>query len=283
MRRRALALAICTTVVGVWPAGAADREHQQMMADIRILQEQTMQLQLMLHTLTQTLETVTTKLDEQGGLTRKAFADQRLSVEALSSDLRIVREKMDDSNVRISSLSQELEALRLAIPPPMPVLAPSLSDAASVVSEAVAGEPMEAPAPTPVATGMSPRRLYDTAWADYTAGQWALAMAGFETYIKSFPRSDMADNAQLFIGESLFSDGRFEDAVGAYDLVISDYAEGDAVPLAYYKRGLTLDRLDETERARESYEHVVVNFPDSDAGRLAKQALDRLDRPDDGL
>ncbi len=270
-----LALALGVTS----PAAGADREHQQLMADIRILQEQTLQLQLMLNTLGDTLQVVTAKLDEQGGVTRKAFADQRVSIDSLSNDLRIVREKMDDSNLRISSLSQELEALRLSIPR-IPIPAPTLmTDAGGTIDPG--GEMLPAaPVPAPVGAGMSPRRLYDTAWADYTAGQWALAIAGFETYIRTFPRSDLTDNAQLFVGESLFSDGRFDEAVDAYDQVITTYADGDAAPLAYYKRGLALDRLEETERARESYEYVVTNFPETDAGRLAKQAIDRLDRPD---
>ena len=263
-----------------WPSEAQNREHQQLMADIRILQEQTLQLQSMILALGDTLTTVTTAIDEQGNVTRKALADQRVSVGTLSNDLRIVREKMDDSNLRISSLSQEVEALRLSIPR-MPVFDPNLAeDPIDPENQDAEILPIELPPPPPVTgAGMSPRRLYDTAWADYTAGQWALAIAGFETYIRTFPRSEMTDNAQFFIGESLFSEGRFKEAVAAYNQVITTYTSGDAVPLAYYKRGLSLDRMDEPELARESYEHTVTNFPDTDAGRLSQQALERLSQP----
>ena len=47
---------------------------------------------------------VTTKLDEQSATTRKAFADQKLLVDTISTDLRVVREKVDDNNVRVLSL-----------------------------------------------------------------------------------------------------------------------------------------------------------------------------------
>ena len=191
-----------------WPSEAQNREHQQLMADIRILQEQTLQLQSMILTLGDTLTTVTTTIDEQGNTTRKALADQRVSVGTLSNDLRIVREKMDDSNLRISSLSQEVEALRLSIPR-MPVFDPNLiEDPSDPENQDAEIPPIELPPPPPATgAGMSPRRLYDTAWADYTAGQWALAIAGFETYIRTFPRSEMTDNAQFFIGENSITRG----------------------------------------------------------------------------
>ena len=57
---------------------AANKEHLQLMAEIRMLQEQNQQLQALLGTLQDTLKTVTTKIDEQSAATRKAMADQTL-------------------------------------------------------------------------------------------------------------------------------------------------------------------------------------------------------------
>lgn len=134
-------------------------------------------------------------------------------------------------------------------------------------------------AASPAAPGVSPQRLFDTAWADYTAGQWALAIAGFETYIKSFPRSELADDAQTYIGASHLLDGKYESAVGAFNAVVATYPDGDSVPEALYKRGLALERLGQTEQARESYQTVIDRYPDSQSSRLATQAIDRLSRP----
>src|SRR5438132_42719 len=60
------------------PARAANKEHQQMMADLRMLQEQSQLLQNMLGTLAEAIKAVNTRLDQQGETTRKAFADQKL-------------------------------------------------------------------------------------------------------------------------------------------------------------------------------------------------------------
>src|SRR5262245_59961688 len=105
-------------------AAAANREHQQIVADIRMLQEQTQQMQASLGQLTDLMKTIATRLDDQQNVARKAFADQKLVIDGLTGDIRIVREKLDDTNVRLSSLSQEVESLRSS-PAPGPAFTPS--------------------------------------------------------------------------------------------------------------------------------------------------------------
>ena len=259
------------------PVLAADREQQQIIADIRMLQEHTLRLELLLGTLAETLTTVLAKLDEEGDVDRRAFADQKLLVDNVAQGVRILREQVDDTNVRISSLSHELEALRFAIPSTPPPMTEFVIDPAT-------GERFERvgpPAPTvPVGPGVSPQRMYDTAWADYTTGQWALAIQGFEAYMETFPRSELTDNAQFYIGQTYFADGRFEDAVVAFDHVLANYPEGDAVPEASYKLGKTLNRLGDADRAKAAFAFVVENHPGSTMAILAQQSLDLLSQPE---
>ena len=60
--------------------------------------------------------------------------------------------------------------------------------------------------------------------------------------------------------------------------MLLNYPDGDIVPDASYKRGLALDRLGRIDAAREAFELVVTNYPDSTMATLARQALDRLNR-----
>ncbi len=288
-----LALGLMASAV---PAQAANREHLQIVADIRMLQEQTQQLQVTLVQLNEAIKTLNARLDDQTNQQRKAFADQKLLVDTLTGEVRIVREKIDDTNVRLSSLSQEVDSLRSPQPSgvPMTPQPPAGNEGAQQPPPAGATEPAAAPpaaggtapgatapanggtAPAPV--GMSPTRLFEIAQADYAGGQWALAINGFETYLKTFPKTDKADDAQFYIGEAYSLDGKFKEAIAAYDKVINDYPSGDRVPDALYKRGLAYSRLGQNDRARESFELVMNNFPNSEGSRLAKQVLDRLAR-----
>ena len=270
------------------PALAADKETLQMMADIRILQEQAQQLQNLLGTVTEALNTVTTRLEQQTEINRKAFADQKSTIDTLSTDLRVVRERIDDSNVRIGSVSQEVEALRqsiemLNVPAPAaagPIPEAGATPAASgAAATAPAVPPAAAPAAPPrsAAVGMSPTRLYDEAKAMYWAGQNDLAVMGFESYIKTFPKSEQADDAQLTIGLAYLQAGDNEKAVEAFDVAIRNYPNGNVLPEAYQKKGLALQNLKQYPAAREAYETVLKRFPDSFEATLAKQGIQKLD------
>src|SRR5438874_11335661 len=129
----AAAMAMLVALLVARPARAANKEHQQLMADLRILQEQSQLLQNMLGTLSDAIKAVNTRLDQQAETTRKAFADQKLVIDNLSNDVRVIREKLDDNNVRIGSLSQEVDSLRqslqqaLQAPGPSPTTEPDAS------------------------------------------------------------------------------------------------------------------------------------------------------------
>jgi tol-pal system protein YbgF len=125
----------------------------------------------------------------------------------------------------------------------------------------------------------SPRQVWDAAYADYTSGQYDLAVLGFEAYIKNFPKSDSADDAQVLICAAFLADKKYEKAVNSCDLAIRTYPNGNAIPDAYYRKGLALSDLRDMNGARAAWETVVRNYPDSDAGRLAKQRLEQIRRP----
>ena len=281
MRRGIIVMCLVAATLGAFPgpANGQNRERQQLMADLRMLHEQTMRLQLLISALDESLQHLTTQLATQAEATVRAFADQRLLVDGVAGDVRILREKLDDTNVRISSMSQEVEALRVAIPPMSVPMTQLLTDPETGLPLAPAADSVAPPSVPSVNPGVSPRRMYDTAWADYTNGQWVLAVEGFEAYLKTFPRSELADDAQFYIGQTYYADGQFQEAVAAFEQVLLNYPDGDVVPEASYKRGLALDRLGETDRARQAFELVATNFPDSTMATLAQQALDRISQP----
>ncbi len=133
-----------------------------------------------------------------------------------------------------------------------------------------------AAAPPALPIGTSPQRLYEQASGSYSAGLYDLAIEGFQAYIRSFPKSDMADDAQLQIGHSYLAQGKNDKAVEEYDKVIRTYPGGNAVPDAYYKKGIALADLKQIEQARAAFETVAKNFPDSTAATLARQRLTAL-------
>ena len=265
---------------GLKIASAADREHQQLMADLRMLQLQTQELQTTMIALADALNSVNVTVTEQVSISRKTFADTQVMMNTVGDGIRILREKLDDTNVRVSSFSLEIEALRVSIPRmPIPTTDDPLAEQLiSPETETAGAPPVGAATPTTI-PGVSPQRLYDMAFADYAAGQWSLAITGFEAYITAFPRSTQADDAQFYIGQTYYNDGKYQDAKEAFDTAIATYLDGDVLPEAYYKRGLSLDRLGNTEEALASFQILIDRYPNSTMTTLAQQAINRLTRP----
>ena len=108
MRRFTFLLAALALAVSTAPLGAANREHEQLMADIRMLQEQNQRLQQALVALAESVKVMSARLDDQSAATRKGFADEKLLVDNVAGDLRVLREKLDETNVRLTALSQDV-------------------------------------------------------------------------------------------------------------------------------------------------------------------------------
>lgn len=267
------------------PAAAQNREHQQIAADARMLQEQVQQLAVSVSALSQALaEAITalnTRLNDAVEATRQGFADQRLQTDNLGNDVRVIRERSSDTNVRIANLTEELEAIRGTVQAlQQAVLTPPVPAVPADPNAPVPAAPVQpAPAPTlPANVGLSPQRMYDSANADYFAGQYASAISGFQALLMSFPRSEWADDAQLHIGDSYFLQNRWAEAIAAYNQVVQNYQGTNSVPEAYYKRGLAQERSGDIPAARTSWEALLKAFPDSSEAVLAKQNLERVSR-----
>jgi len=214
---------------------------------------------------------VNARIDEQTNVNRKSLADQKLVIDTMANDLRVLREKVDDNSVRVGSLGQELDALRQSVsalnaPRPAPdgdsfAPAPAVDPAAPAAGGAVA------------AVGASPQKLWDGAMADFYAGQYDLAILGLEAYVKSFPQSPQAANAELHVGISYSNQGKYDKAVEAFDAVIRTYPKANVIPDAYARKGQALMSLKQYDKAREALEYVIKNHADNMAATVAQQRL----------
>ncbi|MBA3271217.1 MAG: hypothetical protein H0T71_11980, partial [Acidobacteria bacterium] len=154
---RKIVLLVAAAVAVASPVSAQNKREMQMMADIRMLQEQNQQLQVTLAAITEQLQAINGRFDEQANATRKSFADQGLKVDQFASELRVVREGVSDSNVKIGQLSQEVEALRLSIPQYAPPAALPADATGNPAPMPTTGEPNPSatppPAPLPAGPG----------------------------------------------------------------------------------------------------------------------------------
>ncbi len=163
--------------------------------------------------------------------------------------------------------------------PANPATAAAFPPSSASAPGAVPGTAQAPPAATsPTAPGAyasvpAPRELYSQAYADYARGNYDLAVAAFQEYIRSYPGTDFTDNAQYWIGECLYGKKLFTEAVEAWNVLFRDYPASDKLPDARVKKGMALEKLGRRSQALVEYRFVIDKFPNSPAARIAREKM----------
>src|SRR5262249_32637483 len=121
-------------------------------------------------------------------------------------------------------------------------------------------------------------RLYVDGYARFNSGNYAEAQQRFQEFLARSPESDLADDAQYWIGECFFSQKDYRRAILEFRKVIDQFPFGNRVPHAFLKVGLSYLALGERDRAAENLETVVEAFPKSDVATVARATLDDLQK-----
>ena len=255
--------------------GAQSREQLQLMADLRMLQEQVSRLQLAVTQTSERLGALDKRLDAEKEAAVKTAADQQLRLNGITQTLTVIREKLDDNTTRAAQQAQELTTLLASIR----IINDQLSTLTSLLQPAVNPIDSDAPAANlgPLTPGSalppSPTSLFEQAMNDYYGNNLELAIEGFQEFVEKFPQAPDAPKAQFFVGQSYSNQRRYKEAIAAYGKVISDYKDPDWVSQAYYAQGAAHEELRQPVAARAAYQAVIKQFPQSSAALLAQQRL----------
>lgn len=118
--------------------------------------------------------------------------------------------------------------------------------------------------------------LYDRGYTLYHQGRYLDAEASFQRFLQAYPRTELSDNAQFWIGESRYSRGDLSGALSAFRETLQQYPAGNKVPDALVKEGDCLAGMGDRDGARRSYDEVARRFPGSAAAVMAGERIDDL-------
>jgi tol-pal system protein YbgF len=294
MRRYAFAL---TLALLAWPAAgrAQNREHLQLTADLRMLQEQVSRLQLTTNQLAEQIKATNKRLDDLSDANVKQFANQKVILDQAQATLNTLREKMQESDVRASQLTQEVTTIRdnlraltnqinalVGLLQPSQAAAPPAPDSGASPGGAptsAAAQPSDAAADPlrPLSLQPSASEIYARATNDYmSSNRLDLAIEGFREVVQKYPDSPEAANAQFQIGEALYQQGKFREAIPEYQKLIATYKNSQRLADAYYAQGACYQALNQTANAKNMFETVKRLFPGSLPAMMADQKLQNL-------
>lgn len=138
-----------------------------------------------------------------------------------------------------------------------------------------AGEQPEKGPDTPPAE-VTEGDLYRYAKVAFDAGDWETARSGFADYLKRFPKSQRADNAQFWIAEIYYREKWYEKAIIEYQKVLERYPKGNKVPAAMLKQGMAFSNLGDKANARLILRELVAKHPKAEEAEIAQKKLKGL-------
>jgi tol-pal system protein YbgF len=126
------------------------------------------------------------------------------------------------------------------------------------------------------AAGSDDKAAYQASFNLLKDGQYDRAIVAFQKFLVSYPDSQLADNAQYWLGEANYVNKAFPEAQAAFQRVVDKYPQSRKRPDALLKIGYCQYELKQWDTAKATLSQVATQFADTPAGHLAQQRLDRM-------
>ncbi|MBL0292628.1 MAG: tol-pal system protein YbgF [Betaproteobacteria bacterium] len=204
-------------------------------------------------------------------LIKADIARLRGQTEVLTHELEQSQKRQRDLYVDLDSRLRKLEAAPAAAPAAAAPAADAPVAPGAAPAAGVAGALPPAAAAAPGAAGE--QRSYDAALDQFKGGNYAAAIAGFQGFVKAYPKSPLAPSAQYWVGNAQFAQKDYRGAIASQRQLIAGYPDSQKVPDALLNIGSSQFELGDAAGARRTLQELVAKHPTSDAAAKARQRL----------
>jgi tol-pal system protein YbgF len=118
--------------------------------------------------------------------------------------------------------------------------------------------------------------VYNQAFDALKAGSYSTAITGFRDFLKTYPGSALAENAQYWLGEAYYVNHDYDGAAGAFRTVLKKWPDSQKAPDALLKLGFTQYAQKQYPAARATLDEVTKKYPGTDSAKLAADRLRRI-------
>jgi tol-pal system protein YbgF len=120
------------------------------------------------------------------------------------------------------------------------------------------------------------KAAYQVAFNSLKEGRYKKAKEQFNKFLKDYPDSIYAGNAQYWLGEANYVTRNFKQAVTEFNRVSELHPTSAKIPDSMLKLGYTHYELKQYDQARTVLQELRKQYPSSTAARLAGKRLDRM-------
>jgi tol-pal system protein YbgF len=281
--------AVAGSLVGPRPALAVAREIIELQRDVTSLLQGQKEIQTQMtqdHTIQKTLIEQSSDTVKQLNATMSGLQKSVQDVQANSGA------RLDTMSTQVQGLSDNLEEIKSRLGKVNQQLVDVQNAVQSIDSRLAGGSPSGAPGSMPSGGSTSPTSslpssvpagpsgpppsadtLYSNGLRDITSGKYDLARSEFQDYLKYYGDTDLASNAQFYLGEIAYSQRQYDLAVGEYDKVLTSYPKSFKLAPARLKKGMALIELNQKNAGVKELREVVKRYPGTEEERRARARL----------
>jgi tol-pal system protein YbgF len=277
--------AVAGSLVGPKPVLAVAREIIELQRDVTSILQGQKDLQTQMtqdHTVQKTLieqssDTVN-KLNSTMSSLQKSVQDVQANsgtrLDTMSTQVQGLSDNLEEIKSRIGKLNQQLVDLQNSV---QSIDSRLSGGAPSSTPAGPGGAPAAGPAAAaPSGPPPSADTLYSNGLRDITGGKYDLARSEFQDYLKYYSDTDLASNAQFYLGEIAYSQRQYDQAVQEYDKVLRNYPKSFKLAPARLKKGMALIELGQKTSGVRELREVVKRYPGTEEERRARAKLKEM-------
>lgn len=177
---------------------------------------------------------------------RQEIAKLRGQIEVLTNELASAQQRQKDFYVDLDNRLRKMEPQRV-----------------NVDGREVSVDPAEL-------------KSYEAAVALFKGGDYKSAGAALFDFLRRFPQSSYAPNAQYLLGNSYYAQQDCRNAITAQQAVVKNYPDNARAPDALLNIATCQVELKNRAGARKTLESLIEQYPESGAATTAKERLQAL-------
>ncbi len=270
-------LALVIAGFGLAPAWAQKKDTLLLMQRLDTMQQMIINMQKTLDTQTAVLKTLVEQandnvnsmkasVDDLKKATQENLAKDNARFDTITTEIQSLSSSLEESQARMAKLSDQISQMQNTIQtlntPPAGTTPPGAG---------VPGQPGTSPPPIPDAD-----TLYKAGLSAFNGGQYQLAVQSFQEYLQYYGSTDLASNAQFYIGECYYSQGDYAKAIDEYNKCIEQYPKGNKAAAAQLKKGYSLLAQDKESAGIRELRSLIQRYPSAREADLARQRLRKL-------
>jgi tol-pal system protein YbgF len=290
--------ALAGSLVGPRPAGAVARELIELQRDVtsllqgqKDLSTQVTQDHTVMKTLVEQSNDNVNKLGATMSSLQKSVQDVQANsgarldtmstqVQGLSDNLEEIKSRLGKLNQQLVDLQNTVQSLDAKISGATPAPATGTATPTSSVVPPKSAGSGSVPTASAIPPGApSADTLYSNGLRDITSGKYDLASSEFQDYLKYYGDTDLASNAQFYLGEIAYSQKKYDQAVAEYEKVLNNYPKSFKLAPARLKKGMALIELGQKPGGIRELREVVKRYPGTEEDRRARAKLKELGVP----